>query len=95
MFIMIKQHVSHVSKIFHNEKASPTQTLFSCNEPKAFVMERTNNDFFVLAICFTATFFPHQGSSFNLDLTNYIEFSGPKGSYFGFSVDFFQARSQK
>ncbi|XP_060748803.1 integrin alpha-IIb [Tachysurus vachellii] len=49
---------------------------------------------FVFAICFTASVLPRQGYSFNLDLTNYTELSGPEGSYFGFSVDFFQARNQ-
>ncbi|XP_060757881.1 integrin alpha-IIb isoform X2 [Neoarius graeffei] len=58
-------------------------------------MEGINYGLFILSMCFTASVFPHLGSSFNLDLTNYTEFSGPEGSYFGFSVDFFQARSQQ
>ncbi|KAG9264483.1 integrin alpha-IIb [Astyanax mexicanus] len=37
---------------------------------------------------------PHQSSSFNLDLENYSEHSGPEGSYFGFSVDFFEANNK-
>ncbi|KAF4092886.1 hypothetical protein AMELA_G00026350 [Ameiurus melas] len=57
-------------------------------------MEGISNGLFLLTICFTASVFPRQCSSFNLDLANYTEFSGPNGSYFGFSVDFFQTRSQ-
>ncbi|XP_046722757.1 integrin alpha-IIb isoform X1 [Silurus meridionalis] len=57
-------------------------------------MEGISNGPFVI-ICFTASLFPLQGSTFNLDLINYHEFSGPKGSYFGFSVDFLKAKNQK
>ncbi|KAM9457395.1 integrin alpha-IIb [Clarias gariepinus] len=56
-------------------------------------MERLKN-LFVFAIFLTASVFLHQGCSFNLDLTNYVELSGPEGSYFGFSVDFLQAQNQ-
>ncbi|KAK3520702.1 hypothetical protein QTP70_030578, partial [Hemibagrus guttatus] len=58
---------------------------------KAFVMEGI---IFIFAICFTASVLPQQGYCFNLDLDNYTELSGPDGSYFGFSVDFIQTRSQ-
>uniref|UniRef100_A0A669D0Z6 Integrin, alpha V n=1 Tax=Oreochromis niloticus TaxID=8128 RepID=A0A669D0Z6_ORENI len=33
----------------------------------------------------------HRSGSFNLDVNNSIVYSGPEGSYFGFSVDFFKA----
>uniref|UniRef100_A0A668RDI2 Integrin, alpha V n=1 Tax=Oreochromis aureus TaxID=47969 RepID=A0A668RDI2_OREAU len=33
----------------------------------------------------------HRSGSFNLDVDNSIVYSGPEGSYFGFSVDFFKA----
>lgn len=33
----------------------------------------------------------HRFGSFNLDVDNSIVYSGPEGSYFGFSVDFFKA----
>ncbi|XP_058231875.1 integrin alpha-IIb isoform X1 [Hemibagrus wyckioides] len=49
---------------------------------------------FIFAICLTASVLPQQGYCFNLDLDNYTELSGPDGSYFGFSVDFIQTRSQ-
>uniref|UniRef100_A0A669E561 Integrin, alpha V n=1 Tax=Oreochromis niloticus TaxID=8128 RepID=A0A669E561_ORENI len=32
----------------------------------------------------------HRSGSFNLDVNNSIVYSGPEGSYFGFSVDFFK-----
>ncbi|KAB5553791.1 hypothetical protein PHYPO_G00042750 [Pangasianodon hypophthalmus] len=58
-------------------------------------MEGISNSLFVFTICFSASVFLRQGSGFNLDLTNYTEFSGPEGSHFGFSVDFFQTRSKE
>ena len=32
----------------------------------------------------------HRGGSFNLDVDKPSVYSGPEGSYFGFSVDFFK-----
>ncbi|XP_061735557.1 integrin alpha-V [Nerophis ophidion] len=42
---------------------------------------------FLLLVCL----FLHRGASFNLDAEGPSVFSGPPGSYFGFSVDFFKS----
>lgn len=46
-------------------------------------------------ISLTLTLYLQPGSSFNLDIENPSVFSGPQGSYFGFSVDFFFKPSDK
>uniref|UniRef100_A0A4W5LYW9 Legume lectin domain-containing protein n=1 Tax=Hucho hucho TaxID=62062 RepID=A0A4W5LYW9_9TELE len=33
---------------------------------------------------------PHYSDTLNLNLVNFTEFSGPEGSFFGFSADFYQ-----
>lgn len=35
----------------------------------------------------------HRGEAFNLDVERPYVFSGPQGSYFGFSVDFFKTQN--
>lgn len=35
----------------------------------------------------------HRGGAFNLDVERPGVFSGPEGSYFGFSVDFFKTQN--
>uniref|UniRef100_A0A3B4C857 Integrin alpha-2 domain-containing protein n=1 Tax=Pygocentrus nattereri TaxID=42514 RepID=A0A3B4C857_PYGNA len=57
-------------------------------------MEGAKQSLFLFILGLTASIFPHQSCSFNLDLINYSEQSGPEGSYFGFSVDFLQANSK-
>uniref|UniRef100_A0A8B9R7B3 Integrin, alpha V n=1 Tax=Astyanax mexicanus TaxID=7994 RepID=A0A8B9R7B3_ASTMX len=46
-------------------------------------------------ISLTLTLYLQPGTSFNLDIENPYVFSGPQGSYFGFSVDFFFKPSDK
>ncbi|XP_036446093.1 integrin alpha-IIb [Colossoma macropomum] len=58
-------------------------------------MEGAKKNLFLFILGLTASILPHQSSSFNLDLNNYSEQSGPEGSYFGFSVDFLQANSKE
>ncbi|KAJ8404297.1 hypothetical protein AAFF_G00340700 [Aldrovandia affinis] len=41
-----------------------------------------------LRVCLLLYMFPHQAHALNLDLKNFTLYSGPHGSYFGFSVDF-------
>ncbi|XP_076853291.1 integrin alpha-IIb isoform X2 [Brachyhypopomus gauderio] len=53
--------------------------------------EGARDGLLLLALCLPACLLPLQGSCFNLDLTNHTEFSGPEGSYFGFSLDFYQS----
>uniref|UniRef100_A0A669EQH5 Integrin, alpha V n=1 Tax=Oreochromis niloticus TaxID=8128 RepID=A0A669EQH5_ORENI len=49
-------------------------------------------DFFcVSAVLVLVCLHFHRSGSFNLDVNNSIVYSGPEGSYFGFSVDFFKA----
>ena len=35
----------------------------------------------------------HRGAAFNLDVDKPFVYSGPAGSYFGFSVDFFKTQN--
>ncbi|KAL6476784.1 hypothetical protein MHYP_G00152830 [Metynnis hypsauchen] len=58
-------------------------------------MEGAKKPLLLFILGLTASIFPHQSCSFNLDLINYSEQSGPEGSYFGFSVDFLQANSKE
>ncbi|XP_054642712.1 integrin alpha-V [Dunckerocampus dactyliophorus] len=44
-----------------------------------------------IALLFLVSLFLHSGSSFNLDAERPSVYSGPSGSYFGFSVDFFKS----
>uniref|UniRef100_A0A8B9HFY6 Uncharacterized protein n=1 Tax=Astyanax mexicanus TaxID=7994 RepID=A0A8B9HFY6_ASTMX len=54
-----------------------------------------DTDLLIFTLCLAVfSIVPHQSSSFNLDLENYSEHSGPEGSYFGFSVDFFEANNK-
>uniref|UniRef100_A0A4W4F3E2 Integrin alpha-2 domain-containing protein n=1 Tax=Electrophorus electricus TaxID=8005 RepID=A0A4W4F3E2_ELEEL len=57
-------------------------------------MEGARDGLLFLTLCLPASILPRQGSCFNLGLTNHTEYSGPKGSHFGFSVDFYQAGSK-
>ncbi|XP_062874921.1 integrin alpha-IIb [Trichomycterus rosablanca] len=49
----------------------------------------------MIALWITASLFTRHVSSLNLDLTNYTEYAGQEGSYFGFSVDFYQPANQE
>ncbi|XP_036408000.1 integrin alpha-IIb isoform X1 [Megalops cyprinoides] len=43
-----------------------------------------------MPVCLLLCAFPQQAHCLNLDLNNFTVYSGPQGSYFGFSVDFWQ-----
>ncbi|XP_023691240.1 integrin alpha-IIb isoform X2 [Paramormyrops kingsleyae] len=52
-------------------------------------MKRTKNHLLLL-VCLVFSTFPHFASALNLDAENVDVYSGPEGSYFGFSVDFYK-----